>query len=310
MSPGTDRSLMMGSRTLYEEGSRAAFEQLAGSRSGADDGAFSMLDSYGSSPSRKGAEKENSLSAGGTQITEERSSESQVQPSESALDKLSTVATQSLMPPPAQSDKQDPREFESPKKARRAIIHETPTRRVTDQPPMTPRTPFSPEFPSMFSPSHTLKMIGSPSMTLGTFPGGEASHLSAESNLVGPALSQLVPDGSREMKVMFEAGSDSRQSVGLQLEGPKTPSPAKSSPSDAYSTSTPLFGEPAPSLMGDDLDAISALNSLSSPPGKKRRSSRDSTEEESKKKSPSVRSLFAKVTAGKEIPKKKRKINF
>jgi hypothetical protein len=349
-----DHSLEKETATLLEEGSRAAFEQLVQdsnqeesqraktesdtenmkvpgrkSRPSPDwedsTGGFSMLDSYRPASAKKDP-RTNGLLAGVLKHAEDRQRETDTSRSapksdESALQKLSSVAAMNLMPPPSKgTDGSDPSSYHSPKKSKKMSVHlETPTRHDF---PLTAGTPtlFSPAFGSLFSPENPLKFMGSPSMTMATFPGGESSNLALPAvDLYGHSM-----DG-QDLKNMFEGATNSRHSVGLKLDEPETPSPAKSSPeSRSYnSNATPLFGEGA-TLMENDLEAISALNSMSSPPavigGAKSISPRDSSAGTSgsastlasKCTSKEGKSLFAKVIGKSRpaAPTKKRKLQF
>jgi hypothetical protein len=348
-----DHSLEKETATLLEEGSRAAFEQLvqesnqeesqrAKTESDTENmvakapgrkshpspdwedstGGFSMLDSYRPSSAKKDP-RTNGLLAGVLKHAEDRQREADTsrgaaKSDESALQKLSSVAAMNLMPPPSKgTDGSDPNSsFHSPKKSRKMSVHETPTRHEF---PTTAGTPtlFSPGFGSLFSPGNPLKYtMGSPSMTVQTFAEGESSNLA----LPTVDIYEHSMDG-QDLKNMFEGATNSRHSVGLKLEEPETPSPAKSSPeSRSYnSNATPLFGEGA-TLMENDLEAISALNSLSSPPavigGATGISPRDTSAGRSGSSSTLARkegkSLFAKVIGKSRpvAPSKKRKLQF
>ena len=356
-----DRSLGADASTLHEEGSRAAFEKLVDEshkhntvRPPAEGDTFSMLDSYRPTSGKKKEEKENGLLAGvlrrsdngkGSGSNETKSPESRRE--ESALEKLSSVATRNLMPPPVKGvDKNEPKQedsvsFQSPKKARKATFLDTPSRGIPNTPsrafPGTPTAPFSPQFGIMFSPGNPLKMIGSPSMTLQTFPGGEvgegsnfasqfgensnmASHLEDNtSNLAGPHLANEGGNSldGQDLKKMFEAASSRQSGIGRE-EDPATSSPTKASQSSALISSRSLFGEGA-TLMENDLEAISALNSLSHSPAKPSLEANkvsDDTSESSRKtkKATEGRSLFSKVTGNSarraKTKTKKRNLQF
>jgi len=112
---------------------------LGASRLDGDDGGFSMLDSYTkssqSSPARKDEkERENGHGHRHGEKSESHSAK------ESALQKLSSVATRDLMPPPSESELNNDTEIlRSPKKTRKNPVHGTPTRKTSNHPPGTPK---------------------------------------------------------------------------------------------------------------------------------------------------------------------------
>lgn len=177
-----------------------------------------------------------------------------------------------VMPPPLKVAAQES-SFESPKKATKRTAQETPTRTAN-----TPTAQSFCEFGSMLSP--VLKHLASPSLTLHTFP----------------ETSNLIKDGD------FTMDSNGGQS---HLFGvPRTPSSAKSSTSSGSARgnkNTSIWGDNS-TLMENDLEAISALNSLSSSPAVG-----------SETASPS-KSLFAKVVGRSrttaQSSAKKRKLQF
>ncbi|GAX16492.1 hypothetical protein FisN_7Lh209 [Fistulifera solaris] len=132
--------------------------------------------------------------------------------------------------------------FESPIKAKKRQTEQTPTRAAVRLTANTPTAHSFCEFGSMLSPA--LKHLASPSLTLHTFP--ETSNLIKDSDF--PMDTTAAPSH------MFGV--------------PQTPSSAKSSTSsnsDHGNKVTHFWGDSS-NLMANDLEAISALNSLSSSP--------------------------------------------
>lgn len=179
------------------------------------------------------------------------------------------------MPPPSKITAQEST-FSSPKKAKKLKIQETPTRTGGRLTTSTPTAQSFCEFGAMLSPA--LKHLGSPSLTLHTFP----------------ETSNLIKDGE------FTFDSNGGQSHILSV--PQTPSSAKSSTSSGSVANHANFWSQNSTLMENDLEAISALNSLSSSPA----GSKDTA-------SPS-KSLFAKVVGRArntvQPSTKKRKLQF
>ena len=297
-----------------------------------DNGEFSMLDSYRPSPGRHKTKPETKPSEGllagvlkkadelksrrasdhGVVDGSNRSRDATKESSRTGLDSLSSAAAMSMMPPPSKgmegSRKREApvddyqRVLDSPTKQRKtvAMAPQTPGRRPSHPPAGTP-TQFSPAFKSLFSPENALK---SPPITLMSLPGGDASHFSHNG---GHILDGCDLNGLFDHSQTSRTSADGAIQAPCDLERPQTPSPSKAS---SYS-STPLFGE-GRTLMENDLEAISALNSLSSSPAVLGRSS--STESATRSKGGSAatspakeKSLFARVVGKVGAPPKGKK---
>ena len=181
------------------------------------------------------------------------------------------------MPPPSKVAAQGSI-FESPKKAKKSRAQETPTRTAVRLTASTPTAQSFCEFGSMLSP--VLKHLASPSLTLHTFP----------------ETSNLIKDGDFTM--------DSNGGPSHIFGVPQTPTSEKSSTSSGSgrrNKNSHLWVDHS-TLMENDLEAISALNSLSSSPAVG-----------SETASPS-KSLFAKVIGRSrnsvQPSAKKRKLQF
>ncbi len=168
--------------------------------------------------------------------------------------------------------------FESPIKTKKRKTEQTPTRASVRLATNTPTAQSFCEFGSMLSP--VLKHLASPSLTLHTFP--ETSNMIKDSD--------FTMDTNGAPSHMFGV--------------PQTPSSAKSSTSSnsGHGNKVTHFWGDTSNLMENDLEAISALNSLSSSPAVGNETT-----------SPS-KSLFAKVIGRSQNTiqpsTKKRKLQF
>jgi hypothetical protein len=163
-------------------------------------------------------------------------------PGKSFFDETVNENNNSIAMPPPSKFSAHSSIFESPIKTKRRKTGQTPTRAAVRLTTNTPTAHSFCEFGSMLSP--VLKHLASPSLTLHTFP----------------ETSNLIKDSDFPM--------DTNGAASHMFGVPHTPSSAKSSTSsnsDHGNQVTHYWGDTS-NLMANDLEAISALNSLSSSP--------------------------------------------
>jgi hypothetical protein len=254
-----------------------------------DNNGFSMLDTYGSSPAKPPRAEGGSFFDGVLERTR------QADPPRTFPAGEPGDASRIKPPPAGASD------------TSRATVPSTPNRRITFSNSTTP-IGLSPGFRpgGIMLPPSASKYTRSPGLSVDSFTAGAVSKMLADS----PAANSSNGANSMvgyNLSGMFDL-SDHSQQASDGGDGTPRPSPRKT-------PNRPLFGDNA-TLMENDLEAISALNSLSNSPShpllKRPASSQDNRpENEIEGGGESRQSLFATVIGGvKEKESRKKRLKF
>lgn len=310
-----NHTIVQEARSLHDEGSRAAFEELVQE----SNNLTSLVDSQEYESHREcsplcGDEESSRLSildtyrssTGEAKVGTNRLFSKVLQREDSIpMSRNDHSGEREDMPPPSNVAGGAVVEYSSPQKAQKRSSSNTPSRKLTT----TPTALFSPNHSTMYSPGYPLKLIGSPSLTLTSFPAGE------NSNLVGACLAHDGPSlDSHDLKIMFGGETEHSRVV---LEGRDSSTTTKLTQSiRGIFPNSPCYDDGA-MLLENDLEAISALNSLSSSPVVIRDANSTATKgsldgvSASQNRSATGNSLFAKVISKSDsLPKRKRKLHF
>jgi hypothetical protein len=242
-----------------------------------DNNGFSMLDTYGSSPAKVPRAEGVSFLDGVLERTR------QADPSR-AFPVAEPGETATMKPPPAGPS--------------------TPNRHTTFSTSTTP-IGLSPGFrPGGMLPPSASKYNRSPGMSVDSFTAGAVSKMLADSPAANSSSGNSMV--GYNLSGVFDMSDHSQQA---SEGGDRTP---RASPTKT--PTRPLFGDDA-TLMENDLEAISALNSLSNSPAlplmKRPASSQDRPEDGIGGGGQSRQSLFATVIGGvKEKESRKKKLKF